>query len=302
MKLKNKMNKIYPFLLLLFFGISLKGQKQIYGFKVVDNIIIIEYYINNQKFNLLFDTRSDITILDSAKAENARLIVQVKPHLLSLLTSNIIVYDIYNEFNEFPVLVASSKGFHKLPFDGVLGASKIMLENTIEIDFVKNRITIVDSIPQLEKNLSNYLKLMMLDSKNDSPKKNYMGVIPSITGKIFTNDSIIQTAFIINTGCRMETVILISDSLLIRKISDKKRSYSNIFSEKKIVDFCKINYQLDNNNKKYNSQSYIFQYNSGPFSTIGYKSIGVLLGVPFYKKFKSIIIDWPEKKLYLNNN
>jgi len=92
---------------------------------------------------------------------------------------------------------------------------------------------------------------------------------------------------------------MVSDSSEIKRLSCGKEDYENILGFKQNIDYTYIKYRLSNNNLSPVTKALMFYYEPTIFSIFGTRKIGVSLGIPFFKKYKSIIIDNFKSKLYL---
>ena len=129
-----------------------------------------------------------------------------------------------------------------------------------------------------------------------------MTKLPSLQGEIiFPGKKTYPTNFILDTGNGHEISLIVTDSSFLKKISKGKIKYTGYLKNKMEMAYCKHKVRIKELNLKISGKkllAYMPQSIPG-YSTFGTREIGGSLGLPFFMKFRNIIIDWPNRKLYV---
>lgn len=278
----------------------------IMDFSIIDNSMIVDYPINGVNFKLIFDTGSGITILDSIKSEKAGL--KFKNEMTLPLLANKLEAYILDYWDPIIIMsIATSQIYNfkgkKKGIDGILGVEDLFLKNTIVLDFEQKQIHAIKS-NNFQPDTSNFYTITLLSSnlEQNIKRKSLFGETPCASGILVSKDTTINTMFYIDTGSRHEIVLLIKDSLDINNMSVGKKKYSSLFQKAKAYDYTITKYKINGYKKNFYSKAYMFKDDMGEYSMFGSKPFGALLGLPFLKKIKLVIIDWPARKLYLQKS
>lgn len=313
-RINMRLNTIHfsiPFIILMLFSFNAKSQKKIsFPFEVHHEGIIIKYQVKDTSLKFIFDTGSDLNIIPLEKAHlfNAKYcnefrIINLGYLNLKLTSANAIDENIFGQkrclINKKNLLTPEYN------VDGLVGASGLLNKYIIDICFKDNLIKFFNHETFIKPSYS--ADLIELDI--DKPSKGYetdasllTADAASVSGEILISDtSKITTQFLIDTGSRFEIALMINDSSIIRQLSVGKEKYENFFGYSKELNYTFLKYKLLKDQYSPKIKSFIFYQEPSIFSIFGARKIGVLLGLPFFKRYKSVIIDNLDKKLYLVN-
>jgi hypothetical protein len=129
--------------------------------------------------------------------------------------------------------------------------------------------------------------------------------VPSVKGMLILSDSVLyHTRFLIDTGSKYEVALVVTDSLIIDRVQKEKIEYTNhLFGIKKQMGVTSVKYKIDQQVDFIQvDDAFIFYHPKSRLAIFGRREVGVILGIPFFRKFEKVTIDFTHKKLYLLNN
>ncbi|NVO11070.1 MAG: hypothetical protein HXX16_14000 [Bacteroidales bacterium] len=300
---------IFSMIFLILFNFITKSQNNtVFPFEICQDRIVIHYPVKDTSLKFIFDSGSNLNIinLDKAHLLNAKFSdevnkINVSYFDLKLKRTNYIDENIFGgrwcSIDKYLILKTECN------IDGLVGASELLKKYTIDICFAENLIKIIDR--NAKPTCSANIEVLAIDK----PSKGYetdvslfTGNAVSVSGEILLSDtSKINTQFLIDTGSKFEIALMVTDSSIIRNLSCGKEKYDNFIGLKKVLDYTFLKYRLFKNQYSSNIKAFIFYQEPNIFSIFGSRKIGALLGIPFLKRYESVIIDNFEKKLYLVN-
>lgn len=261
--------------------------------------MIIEIETKKGKFNFIFDTASNISIIDSTLARKLNLPFGKKssfPSLEGALPGYRTIFEIFEPMNDLSWIT--------LPFDtvsknldykihGLIGTYGIVLQNVVEINFVDSIICIGGTIEKSNK-VQRAIQLNSINNANDRIAK-YFPKYASICDTIEFNNSYMEVIdLIIDTGSKFGLVFLTSDSIQINRLKNNIDTYKLISRERKIA-YCNARVSGFLLSELYSAPIFY-----DPLISSLYKNSFIgLLGIPFLSKYQKIEIDYPDRKLYL---
>jgi len=281
-------------------------EKLTFPIRLCNNRIIIDYLHKNDTIHLIFDSGSTANLIDYNSSE----LLNIK----SFNQNNYIDYGINKlktSIGETNDKVLFGKVWNVLDknyylkgicdFSGIVGVSNIFSKYVVEINFNDKEINFNTS--KQIKPISNFTKKIKLNDPtigNETSATSYIKGLYSVTGNIKTNDTTIdKVQFLIDTGSQFEIALILTDSSLIKKYSEGKKEYSSEFEGKKVVDYTTIKYCIDSTNYNFKSEVLMFYTKPSIFNIFGRSKVGVLLGTPYFSKYKSVIIDSFDRNLIL---
>ncbi len=300
---------IFSMIFLILFNFITKSQNNVvFPFEICQDRIVIHFPVKDTSLNFIFDSGSNLNIinLDKAHLLNAKYsdevnAINVGYFDLKLKKTNYVDENIFGRrwcsIDKYKTLKT------ECTIDGLVGASELLKKYTLDICFTDNLIKIIDRNVLIKPSCSPNIEVLAIDK----PSKGYetdvnlfTGNAVSVSGEILLSDtSKINTQFLIDTGSKFEIALMVTDSSIIRKLSSGKEKYENFIGLSKVLDYTFLKYRLFKNQYSSNIKAFIFYQEPNIFSIFGSRKIGVLLGIPFLKRYESVIIDNFEKKLYL---
>lgn len=279
---------------------SLGSEKKTFLFKLIGERIIIEIETENGKLNFIFDTASNVSAIDSSLAKKHAMSFG---EMVSFPSNEGPLTGYYTNLNIFKSLTGLSCVI--FPFDeisknlnykvhGLIGVAKIVEKNVIEIDFMNNVVSIGGTT---EKSIEGH-KLIQLNSVNrayDGIGK-FLPKLASIRDTIEFNNSHSEVIdLVIDTGSKFGLVFYSNDSLQINKLKSSIGTYKLINIERQIA-YCYAS--LSDSFLQSEIYSAPIFHDPSILPKFSNSFFG-LLGVPFLKTYKRIIIDYPHRELYL---
>ena len=277
-------------------------------FIIVNNRLILKYEFNHSVLNLLLDTGST-NILDSVQAIKIGLKVSKEVNLIPSPGGLIRAYFLNSGFvlgNLGSVNWITNFGSWKTDYscriDGMIGYD-LLKKFKVELDFQGGFMHLFRSNVTLSSKYHE-LTLVSSDFGAETAKYNSMFKLPALQGNItFDRKQSYTSNFIIDTGSKYEISFLVSDSNMLKKISKGKTKYINFSGTSMLVDYCKPQLTICKLQRKISGKVVIFYIprRYPDYSDFGERELGGMLGLPFLLRYKNVIIDLPNKKLYLKN-
>lgn len=270
----------------------------VWSFEIVGNRIVVQTENSGVKLNLIFDTASNVSILDSTVATDLKLHFGTETQTL-WITGNLPGYSTYFEFynpllstNWIIVNMNSVSENLDFPIHGLIGASNLLISKTIEIDFENSEIRIDENNSESVKSGIS-LELIACNKSIDGLGKAFPQ-FPAIECNINFNDSISKKVnLIIDTGCQYGLLFFSNDSITINKIISSINNYK-LFNTSKKVGFCDVDIGSGILEGIWSAPLFLDKSST---SLMNIEFYG-LLGVPILKQYKMIILDWSKKKVY----
>lgn len=274
-----------------------------YSFTIINNRIVIEVDYCDTQLNFLFDTGSNISIIDSAVSAELGLPMYHSVKIPSLIGSIPSFRTEFNLFKDNPNMnwvISQFTSIHendKKKIHGLIGAYGLIKSNIVEINFEKNIINIENQNLATDFLCNEKTNSYPLESVNKSDKGLgiYFPNYPSIRDTIvFNKKTSIPIDLIIDTGSRFGLAFIAKDSTIIKCIETYEDDYS-IFNKTKKVKYCEALLNGKIKSTLYNCPVFV---NVSKAEIMNNRFFG-LLGVPFLKRYKKVIIMWHERKLVL---
>ncbi|MDY0143913.1 MAG: hypothetical protein RBR97_18685 [Bacteroidales bacterium] len=280
-------------------------------FELCNNRLIIEHTLKGLNKDMCFDTGSNINIINTTTNSfpNYTSNKNFATMSLGVFDLNLITIDNIKD-SLFGDIWAGYERSISLKsdcnIDGILNGSLLFNKFVIEINFINKHINILsDSVLflSLKHNIKSTFQLDHPAKDYETLASKFISNFISISGLIqFQDSSHVKTQFLIDTGSNYEIALVVSDSSLIKKYSLGKVLYENdFFNVEKEIDYTYVSYNIGDNTKSQHIKTLMFFSEPSLFSIFGSRKIGVLLGVPFFIKYNSLVIDYFDKKLYLYN-
>jgi len=281
-------------------NVAFASYKQTFAFTLVENRIVIKVETNNGILNLLFDTGSDLSILDSIKASQLKLPFLTKTHLKTPAGKIVGYWTKFSLFNQYNMSwITTSLSYQTIslnyPIHGLLGVKGILQKEIIDIDFENQKIHIYNPNQKLQKKY-NPIYLINGNRSQDFGIGSFFSFLPAVEGNIsFKDNHSKKIDLIIDTGCQYDFALISQDSLIFKLYANEHSDYFLLNGKKVLIHFG--NAYICNNHAK--CCEYIpFFYDPNLFKIYRNESIG-LIGIPILKKYKRIIINWPGKVMYV---
>lgn len=201
---------------------------------------------------------------------------------------------------KFPQELFNSK-YH---IDGIIGLNFFNIQkHTTSIDFRKNFLEITNKV-KVRKN-STYFQMIYSDNGAETLSSRYHRLLPCVKVDLYFNDTLsVGTNLFIDTGCNTEVSLtsleeisnLLSkdkvDSVKIKKVSFGSYADTITYFKLKGLDigesnaFSKVDAIIVQRNKKTKNPAF------GDLNIYG------AIGAPFLARFKKVILDYPNRKIY----
>jgi len=270
-------------------------------FHVIEDRMIVELPTKNGVLNLIFDTGSNISLIDSITARKKDLKFGSRFYISTTFKSFPCFDTDFDIGEPFPKMkwkiidFKNEKLIINCHIDGLIGAQELIRLGETEIDF-KNQVVIIG-----KEFDDTYSKKKSFDISNANKSKNGLGIYFSELASI--EDSILLSSshcrklnLIIDTGCKYGLAFIVQDSLIMNDFKIKNANY-NLFGIDSEIAFSRVK------SKSFNSKSFIAPIFVDPKKTeIINNNFYGLLGIPFLKKFDKIIFDWSNRKISFINN
>ena len=281
---------------LLFICYSCFGKEEIIlPFKIIEERIIINLNTQNSSLNLIFDTGSNISLLDSTLAERLGLNFGAKTYIMSRI-SPIPCYNTNFKINDaFSMLdwkITNLKN-DTAQIDGLFGAYNLIKSNCTEIDF-KNQVIKINVIN--DKKINSGVSFDLIDiNKSVEGLGKYFPKLPAIQDTVrFATNSCRLVDLIIDTGSKFGVAFITGDTVNIKNIISFEENYQ-FLDYNKMIEFSKASWP---------SSDSIF-YDAPMFyipeeTRIMNNDFYGFLGIPVLKKFDSIIIDYDNNRILFN--
>ena len=307
------MRRIEKLLIISFCFLCLESKcQELYSlpFDICDNRILIRFSILGSPVDMCFDTGANYNFLHITKAaKNNSINCSDKIEFVNFGIQDLRIQRITNYRdsifgNNWAVLISEQLSNIGCDIDGIVSGQNMLECSVVEVNFLRKQILGFSSITDILNSYHSNIKKYNINKPSvgyETPASAFTGDFASLQGTILFNDSTeVNTQFLIDTGSKFELALVVTDSLLIRKYSNGKEQYKNeLFGIDETVDFTYVSYGIENEQQSDLVKSLMFYSESNDFSIFGSRKIGVLLGVPFFIRNKSIIIDNFNKKLYL---
>jgi len=286
------------FLFLLLVNEAFSNSQRTFDFTLIKNRIVMKVETDNGILNLLFDTGSNLSMLDSTIASNLNLpfLSETYPHTTA---GSIKAYNIeFHIFDEYKLSwVSTSMNYQSkllnYPIHGLLGVHNILKKEFIDIDFENQKIHIGNSKPKL---INSFYPIVL---KNGNRSVSGLGSafpsLPSIEGMMTFKNKSIEIDLLIDTGCHYDFALISQDSLIIKSFANKTEDYFLMNGDKTLIHFGNA---CISSKIKISCGYKPFIYDPSVFFIYNCESFG-LIGIPTLKKCKRIIINWPEKVMYV---
>ncbi len=290
---------IFLCLLMLITTNVFSNSTQIFDFKLIGGHMIVVAKTNNRTLNLLFDTGSSLSIIDSLKALQlnlpflAKTCIPTPGGIFSGYTTN---FDLFNEYNTDGVVMSMRhlSRLLKYPIDGLLGAQCILQKKIIDIDFEHHKIYIRDISPKIKKKFYS-ICLKNGNRSQDSGLGRFYSMLPVFEGEItFKGNFSEKVDLAIDTGCHYDFAVTSQDSSIIKNYANGPHDYFSLNGKKELIYFG--NACINGTHKTNVTDIPFFYY---PTLNIYKNELMVLVGPLTFKKNKRIIIDWPERVMYV---
>ena len=265
-------------------------------FILIKNRIVIKVESNNVVYKLLFDTGSNISIIDSIKASQLNLPFLMQtgiPTPGGITKASFTKFDLFKEFN-ISWAIASLNNLsplRKYKIDGLLGVKDILMNSVLGIDFKNKKIHISYPDQAIDKKFHS-ISLKNGNRSQDSGLGRFFSALPVFEGNIIFEDNKSERVdLFIDTGCHYNFAVITQDSSVIKSYTNKSKEYYLFNGSKRLISFGNVSI---NGFIKSNRAEVPFFYDPF-FLKIHENELIALLGVPFLKKYKNIIINWPER-------
>ena len=289
-------------LLVLFVNNAISNSSRTFDFILIKNRIVIRVEVNNVVYNLLFDTGSNLSIIDSIKASQLNLPFLMQtgiPTPGGTIKASITKFDLLKEYNITWVITSMNNisPFRKYSIDGLLGVKDILLKEVLEIDFENKKIHIGNPDQAIDKKFHS-ISLKNGNRSQDSGLGRFFSALPVFEGNIiFEDNKSERIGLIVDTGCHYTFAIITQDSARIKSYANKTKDYFLLNGCKRLICFGNVSI---NGFIKSNFVNVPFFHNPF-FLKIHENELIALVGVPFLKKYKRIILNWPQKVIYVKN-
>jgi hypothetical protein len=287
------------FFFILLFNEAFSNSQQTFDFTLVKNRIVMKVETDNGILNLLFDTGSSLSILDSTIASHLNLPFASET-LIPTTAGSVKAYNtkfnLFDEYNLSWVLASMSYQSKSLnyPIHGLLGVKNILKKEMIDIDFENQKIHFGNSSSKL---INSFYPISLINANRSvSGLGIAFGPFPAIDGNLsFGKNRSIGIDLVIDTGCHYDFALITQDSLIIKSSANKTEDYFLMNGDKRLLNFG--NACISSKIKIVCGYKPIF-YDPRTINIYNSESIG-LIGIPTLKKCKRIIINWPEKVMYV---
>lgn len=289
---------IFSFFILVANEVSSHSQRT-FDFKLVKNRIVIKVETDNGILNLLFDTGSNLSNLDSTIASRLNLPFLSETYIptpagsIKAYNTKFHLFDGYNLSWVSTSMSYQSKSLN-YPIHGLLGVKDILQKEMIDIDFENRKIHFGNSSSKL---IDSFYPIFLTNANRSvSALGIAFGPFPAIEGNLsFGNNKSIGINLVIDTGCHYDFALISRDSSIFKSYVNKSEDYFLLSGEKRLLAFGNA---CVSGKIKIGCGNKPFFYDPSVFYIYNSESIG-LIGVPTLKKCKRIIINWPEKVMYV---
>jgi hypothetical protein len=281
-----------------------------------DKIFVCIPTLQGDTLHFMFDTGSRDMFVDSAVAVKYQLINEKSSNSLFAFAKNIYLpgkfFRKQGLFSDtilnklYPlgqsVNLSKLKLSSDIKIDGILGISPAMEKHTIRIDFANNIVTIADSTTHFDiKKTHHSVDMLYSDNGFETKRSAFSKIIPA--GKFlgyYGSGYFIETNLIFDTGCHWEAAIITLlplDSVYTHKPARRNSKIPHKYYDKQE----NIDYLMANSLSiagqiivKKVKTVYLKSYLGDAFGSL---PSGILIGAPFFKRFKQVYFNFPAKRI-----
>lgn len=290
-------------------------------FSIVNNRVILNIVTSkDENLNFLFDSASNDFLLDSVTALKYNLVDKNSTiHKLQFVNGTIDFKEFENKnFFKDSLLnkiyrsgkIVSIRGKDiglSIPVNGVIGINRIMEKYILCLDFENGKLNISSHLVNNNKSFY-YTDLIYSDNQHSNGLSKYYHSLSSVKIRFkLTNTVSIITNARFDTGCNKEFVVFSSDNIdSLFKITNRKVNIINrkisLGSEThKVYEFKADSVIIDDKLGYTNKLIQVTEIGKGAMPEFGDLQNTSLIGTPFLKNFKKIILNFPEKKIFFIN-
>lgn len=316
-------NPIVYFLIFWFFSSVTYSQRRTIPFHLNEQKnIILEYSINGENVNLIFDTGTDFNFIDinfsdRVKFLNHKTNKNINSYSVGGTIKNMIIPDAFYKtdsvFNGDWYLTDMNITRKQLKVgddvNGLVGINYSLTKDIIEINFKNSKVNIWDSIPKKYLMSSQILKAKIFGIKygygtgylTDTGTRfsDYSTKYGYINSSFTVADSIqLNPLFLLDTGCGPFAVTNVSDSILYRSMVDFKVNTSKKYGKEYPTTRLQIP-ELGIDSLYVNMN--VIPPNINSNNTVDFYStnkIEGLLGMGFFLKYEVVLFDCKNKFVY----
>lgn len=281
-----------------------------------DKIFVRIPTVQHDTLHFLFDTGSRDMFVDSAIAAKYQLTDEMdnKKTLFAFakniylpgkffykqaLFSDTILNGLYPRGKS--VNLSKLKLSSDIKIDGIIGISEAIEKYIVQIDFATNTLTMADSTApyRIKKNYYS-VEMLYSDDGFETKSSKYSRSLPAskFLGH-YSGGHFIETNLIFDTGCHWETALVTNlsiDSVYAHKGNRSRKIPTKYHDKKENIDYL-IADSIAIAGKiiiKKVKSIYLKSYSSDAFGSL---PIGILIGAPFFKRYKQVYFNFPAKRI-----
>jgi hypothetical protein len=274
-----------------------------------NDIVLKGYEIKGEKLNFLYDSGNTVNALSRSAAERLGFIFDGDTTKVKTLGGRVFTsYSISNyyidPFLSFFGEAMSDNSMKEIAgegIDGIVGYTQALEKYMLELDFENLRLCFWDSIPDFYTTDARVKSAPLVppDYGAETEYSKYIAMNSfSIKGTVTIADSVINTTFILDTGCSGYLLYHFFDNSLFAKAVDYKKEMSAKYGDSYPTTKLTIPELGIDSLMTSTSSLQTFNENDLYRLSFGSKPMGCYLGVAFFRQYKKILFDWKNKMAY----
>lgn|GEM_PF-3812171 len=293
-------------------------------FKCIDNRIIVRVATSKgDTLNFLFDTGSDIFLIDSASVADHGLAKHYEGKIpIPLLAGTLLQGTVFQNQSMFrdpginliynTLIAIDAKKIPNMPgipIHGIMGVNHFMQRYIIRIDFESQTIGLVDGNEAiLNEKKTLVIPMIYTDKDHETHLSKYARLLPATLARVYiSRGNLITTNALFDTGIRFDFLLftcLQTDSLL--RCWGKSNAYdstpdSAFTIEKGRYAFTGDSLKIGGNIFETTTSIQLAQTSVPGLVDFGDLQTVLDIGVAYLKKYKTIDFDYPGKRICLTS-
>lgn len=304
------MKKVVVFFLSVIIFSPILAQKDLgpLPFEINEKWLIVNYAKNGIKTNLIFDSGAIGSVLDNSVFESLggkkigagvriKFGANYKESSIALVPALSSIKDVWQTVYGFKDIQRQEK-----KADGIIGADQLINDFVVEFNFAKKQIFLHDtaSYTYSFSSKTKVVNLYLGNRNGSSIRKNIIGVRPIVMVSLKFKDTLLTNVpMLLDTGFFDDIGLLVRDNKVLKRLSDGYRNVESAFvGNITDVGYADLKYKLDCLLESNSVEAKLF-LDYGLIATFGDCDIAGLIGLSFFKKFKIVVLDNNNGKLYL---
>ncbi|MDR1203613.1 MAG: hypothetical protein LBL58_18550 [Tannerellaceae bacterium] len=273
------------------------------------DIILEGYEMKGEKLDLLYDSGTMGNLLSRSAAEQMGFALSQDSSRFKILdgrkfTSYYFTSFYIDPFWDLFVSATSDSAMKELAgegVDGLVGFTRALDKYMLELDFENSRLCFWNSIPDFyatDKRVMS-IPLVRSDYEAEIEESRYLARnVFSIKGTVSIADSVVNTTFILDSGCQRYLLYHYFDENLFNKAINYKKEITEKYGNDRPTTKLSIpELGIDSLMTSIPSTP-MFDRNDLHGLCFGRRPIGCYLGVYFFRQYKKILFDWRNKMAY----